>query len=94
MSDFLDSEEDITYEETIAAEEDTPEEIAINDIIRNALAEEVKKISDPINKRIAELILYKRMTEREAAEAMGMPRSTLKYRWNKIKDSIIKEWRE
>ena len=92
LSDLLDAEDDVTYEQTIAANEDGPEEIATKDFMRYALRNEIKEIPDPVEKKIAVLILYHGMTEREAAEAMGMPRSTLKYRWNKIQDSIIKKW--
>ena len=90
MSALLAAENnDVTFEQTIALTEDSPEDIVTKDFMRYALADEIKNLTDPVEKQIAVLILDKKMSEREAAKEMGIPRSTLNYRWNKIVKTLF-----
>ena len=74
-------EEDITLLDTIADNSPLPEEIAVGRALLNALYKELDALA-PEARRICELL--SRLSEREAAEAMGMSRSTFKRHWAKV----------
>ena len=59
----------------------TPESIVMDKALLNALYRELEAL-DPEGRRICELL--SRLSEREAAEEMGMSRSTFKRRWAKV----------
>lgn len=65
----------------------TPESIAIDKALLNALYSELDAL-DPRGRRICELL--SRLSEREAADEMGMSRSTFKRHWAKVQAQLAK----
>ena len=65
----------------------TPESIVMDKALLNALYRELEAL-DPEGRRICELL--SRLSEREAAEEMGMSRSAFKRRWAKVQARLAK----
>lgn len=84
----LDDAENLTLEDTISNEDSTPESIIADRVLLDALWEELDAL-DPEGRRICELL--SRLSEREAAKAMGLKRSTFKRHWAKIKTLLAKK---
>ena len=85
LSTPLDDAEDLTLEDTIANDDPTPESIAMDRALLDALHAELE-VLDPEGKRICELL--GKHSEREAADLMGLSRSAFKRRWAKVKSSL------
>lgn len=80
-------DESATLADLELADTVTPESIAIDKALLNALYRELDAL-DPEGRRICELL--SRLSEREAAEVMGMSRSTFKRRWSKVQARLAK----
>lgn len=78
-------DDELTLGDTLVAEIPTAEDILIDKAILKALYDELNRL-DPEGKRICELLMHH--SEREAAEIMGMPRSTFKRHWAKIRAEL------
>lgn len=85
LSTPLDDAEDLTLEDTIANDDPTPESIAMDRALLDALHAELEAL-DPEGKRICELLM--KHSEREAAAEMGLSRSSFKRRWAKVKTGL------
>ena len=85
LSTPLDDAEDLTLEGTIANDDPTPESIAMDRALLDALHAELEAL-DPEGKRICELLM--KHSEREAAAEMGLSRSSFKRRWAKVKTGL------
>ena len=81
----LDDAEDLTLEDTISNDDPTPESIAMDRALLDALHAELEAL-DPEGKRICELL--GKHSEREAADLMGLSRSAFKRRWTKVKSGL------
>ncbi len=71
----------LTLGDAIPDEAPSPESIAMDRALLDALAEELERL-DPEGQRICELL--KHHSERESADLMGMSRSTFKRHWAKV----------
>ncbi len=78
-------DDELTLGDTLVSETPTAEDILIDKALLEALYNELNRL-DPEGKRICELLMHH--SEREAAEIMGMPRSTFKRHWDKIRDEL------
>ena len=68
--------------ENAIADEASPLEEIITDMeLLDALYEELERL-DPERRQICELLMQ--YSEREAAEMMGIPRSTFKRKWSQV----------
>ena len=85
LSTPLDDAEDLTLEDTISNDNPTPESIAMDRALLDALHAELEAL-DPEGKRICELLM--KHSEREAAAEMGLSRSSFKRRWAKVKTGL------
>ncbi len=88
----IDDSEDLTLGDTISDDAPSPEVIAINLAMLDALYEELDKL-DPDERLVCDLLMHH--SERESADLMGIPRSTFKHRWSKIRDRLyekLKDW--
>ena len=85
LSSPLDDAEDLTLEDTIANDDPTPESIAMDRALLDALHAELEAL-DPEGQRICELL--GKHSEREAADLMGLSRSAFKRRWAKVKSGL------
>ena len=85
LSTPLEDAEDLTLEDTISGDDPTPESIAMDRALLDALHAELDAL-DPEGKRICELL--GKHSEREAAELMGLSRSSFKRRWAKVKGGL------
>ena len=74
--------EDITLADTIADDAPLPEAIMEDKELLEALYSELD-VLDPEGRRICELLSW--LSERDAADAMGMSRSSFKRHWAKVK---------
>ena len=91
LSTPLDDAEDLTLEDTISGNDPTPESIAMDRALLDALHAELDAL-DPEGKRICELL--SKHSEREAAELMGLSRSAFKRRWAKVKTGLADKLRD
>ena len=91
LSTPLDDAEDLTLEDTISGDDPTPESIAMDRALLDALHAELD-VLDPEGKRICELL--GKHSEREAAEMMGLSRSAFKRRWAKVKSGLADKLRD
>lgn len=82
---------ELTLGDTLADDAPSAESILIDEELLNALYEELDRL-DPEGRRICELLMYH--SEREAAEIMGMARSTFKRHWAKIQAELQKKLRD
>ena len=85
LSTPLDDAEDLTLEDTISNDDPTPESIAMDRALLDALHAELE-VLDPEGKRICELLM--KHSEREAADLMGLSRSAFKRRWATVKSGL------
>ncbi len=83
-----DDGDEITLADTLADDAPDSDSILIEEEILNVLCDELERL-DPEGKRIFEL-MYDLHSEREAAEIMGMPRSTFKRQLEKVR-SVLQE---
>ena len=91
LSTPLDDTEDLTLEDTIVDDNPTPESIAMDRALLEALHEELDAL-DPEEKHICELLMQH--SEREAAVEMGLSRSSFKRRWAKVKPALADRLRD
>ena len=75
-------DDDLTLGNTLADDAPTADSILMDEELLKALYDELDRL-DPEGKRICELMMHH--SEREAAEIMGMARSTFKRHWAKIR---------
>lgn len=80
-----DDDSGITLGDTIIDNSAETEDLVIDMVILKALYDELEKL-DPEGKRICELMMEH--SERETAAIVGMPCSTFKRRWNKVKEEL------
>ena len=78
----IDRDEDIALADTIADDSPSPEEIAADRALLDALWQELYAL-DPEGRRICELLT--KHSERQSAEMMGMNRCTFHRHWEKVK---------
>lgn len=74
-------DDDLALGDTLADDAPTADSILMDEELLKALYDELDRL-DPEGKRICELMMHH--SEREAAEIMGMARSTFKRHWVKI----------
>lgn len=87
----LEDTEDLTLGDTISSDEPTPESILMDKAVLDALYDELDRL-DSEGRRICELLMHH--SEREAAEIMGMARSTFKRHWTKIQAELQKKLKD
>ena len=75
-------DDDLTLGDTLADNAPTADSILMDQELLKALYDELDRL-DPEGQRICELMMHH--SEREAAEIMGMARSTFKRHWAKIR---------
>lgn len=75
-------DDDLALGDTLADDAPTADSILMDEELLKALYDELDRL-DPEGKRICELMMHH--SEREAAEIMGMARSTFKRHWAKIR---------
>lgn len=75
-------DDDLTLGDTLADDAPTADSILMDEELLKALYDELDRL-DPEGKRICALMMHH--SEREAAEIMGMARSTFKRHWAKIR---------
>lgn len=75
-------DDDLTLGDTLSDDAPTADSILMDEELLKALYDELNRL-DPEGKRICELMMHH--SEREAAEIMGMARSTFKRHWAKIR---------
>lgn len=75
-------DDDLTLVDTLADAAPTADSILMDEELLKALYDELDRL-DPEGKRICALMMHH--SEREAAEIMGMARSTFKRHWAKIR---------
>lgn len=78
----LDDAEGLTLGDTLVSDEPSPEAIAINTALLEALYDELDRL-DPDGKRICELIMQGK-TEREIAADLGKRQSTINYQKKRV----------
>ncbi len=83
-----DDGDEITLADTLADDAPDSDSILIEEVMLNVLCDELERL-DPEGKRIFEL-MYDLHSEREAAEIMGIPRSTFKRQLEKVR-SVLRE---
>ncbi len=81
----IDDNGEIMLSDILADEAPSPEAVIIKQAEYEALHRELNKL-EPEDRRICELITI--YSERKAAEIIGIPRSTLKRRWAKIRKHL------
>ena len=84
----IDDTEDLTIGDTIASDDPSPEAIALDGALLDALYDELNHL-DPDGRYICKLLMQGK-TEREIAADMGKRQSTINYQKNKI-FSILRE---
>ncbi len=87
----IDGNEDIELIDTIENDAPTPESIALDRALLDALYQALEEL-DPEGQRICELLMNH--SERESADIMGMPRSTFKRHWNKVKSKLFEKLKD
>ena len=83
---------DITVGDTLQDDSPTPESILMDRELISALYRELDLL-DPEGKRICELVASN-YSEREAAAIMGIPKSTFRYKWLKIRNRLAEELKD
>lgn len=78
-------DDELTLGDTLADDTPSAESILVDKELLDALYDELNRL-DPEGKRICELLMYH--SEREAADIMGMARSTFKRHWAKIQAEL------
>ena len=84
-------DDELTLGDTLADDAPTAESILMDKELLDALYDELSRL-DPEGKRICELLMYH--SEREAADIMGMARSTFKRHWAKIQAELQEKLKE
>lgn len=84
-------EDELTLGDTLADDAPSAESILMDKELLDALYDELNRL-DPEGKRICELLMYH--SEREAADIMGMARSTFKRHWAKIQAELQDKLKE
>ena len=84
-------DDELTLGDTLADDAPTAESILMDKELLDALYDELSRL-DPEGKRICELLMYH--SEREAADIMGMARSTFKRHWAKIQAELQDKLKE
>lgn len=84
-------DDELTLGDTLADDAPTAESILMDNELLDALYDELSRL-DPEGKRICELLMYH--SEREAADIMGMARSTFKRHWAKIQVELQDKLKE
>ena len=84
-------EDELTLGDTLADDTPSAESILVDKELLDALYDELNRL-DPEGKRICELLMYH--SEREAADIMGMARSTFKRHWAKIQAELQDKLKE
>ena len=82
----LDDAEGLTLGDTLVSDEPSPEAIAINTALLEALYEELDRL-DPDGRRICQFIM-ERKTEREMAADLGKRQSTINYQKKRVLDLL------
>lgn len=82
----LDDAEGLTLGDTLVSDEPSPEAIAINTALLEALYEELDRL-DPDGRRICQFIMEGK-TEREMAADLGKRQSTINYQKNRVLDLL------
>lgn len=78
-------DDELILGDTLADDAPTPDSILMDKELLDALYAELNRL-DPEGKHICELLMYH--SEREAADIMGMARSTFKRHWAKIQAEL------
>ena len=78
-------DDELVLADTLADDTPTAESILMDEELLKALYDELDRL-DPEGKRICGLLMHH--SEREAAEIMGMARSTFKRHWDKIRAEL------
>lgn len=84
-------DDELTLGDTLADDAPSAESILMDKELLDALYDELNRL-DPEGKRICELLMYH--SEREAADIMGMARSTFKRHWAKIQAELQDKLKE
>lgn len=84
-------DDELTLGDTLADDAPSAESILVDKELLDALYDELNRL-DPEGKRICELLMYH--SEREAADIMGMARSTFKRHWAKIQAELQDKLKE
>ena len=84
-------DDELTLGDTLADDAPSAESILMDKELLDALYDELNRL-DPEGKRICELLIYH--SEREAADIMGMARSTFKRHWAKIQAELQDKLKE
>lgn len=84
-------EDELTLGDTLADDAPSAESILMDKELLDALYDELNRL-DPDGRRICELLMYH--SEREAADIMGMARSTFKRHWAKIQAELQDKLKE
>lgn len=84
-------DDELTLGDTLADDTPSAESILVDKELLDALYDELNRL-DPEGKRICELLMYH--SEREAADIMGMARSTFKRHWAKIQAELQDKLKE
>ncbi len=82
----------LTIIDTIASDEPSPESVAIDKALLEALLEELDNLG-PKGKRICQLVALN-YSEREAASIMGISKTTFRYQWIKIRDQLAEKLKD
>ena len=88
----LDDAEGLTLGETFESDEPSPESVAMDKALLEALYEELEKL-DPEGKRICELVAAN-CTEREAASILGISKTAYRYQWAKIRAQLAEKLKD
>ena len=81
-------DENLTLGGTLESDEASLEDLAVDRDLLKALYEALEEL-DPEGRRMCELM--KNCSEREAATLMGMPRSTFKRHWEKVREKLAEK---
>lgn len=88
MDALIDGEESLAVVDTISDDSLSPEEIAADRALLDALWKELDAL-DPEGRRICKLL--SRHSERKAAALMGMNYCTFRRHWEKVKNLLVKK---
>ena len=84
-------EDELTLGDTLADDAPSAESILMDKELLDALYDELNRL-DPDGRRICELLMHH--SEHEAANIMGMARSTFKHHWAKIQANLQEKLKE
>ena len=84
-------DDELTLGDTLTDDTPSAESILVDKELLDALYNELNRL-DPEGRRICELLMYH--SEREAADIMGMARSTFKRHWAKIQAELQDKLKE